>query len=89
MKIYTILLFSIAALLAIIGILICCGKLKKMKQDVFGSVRFVGTGLILVGALLAALGIVVISNIPSTLFMLVTGSFIISGIFSVLRREKY
>lgn len=89
MKIYTILLFSIAALLAVLGILICCGKLKKLRHELFGNVRFVGTGLILVSALLAVLGIVVIADIPNTLFLLVMGSLIISGIFTLLRREKF
>ena len=88
MKIYTILLFSVAALLLIIGILICCGKLKKLKKDTFGESRFVGSSLILVSALLVMLGIVVITDIKSTVFLLVTGSFIISGIFILLRRES-
>lgn len=89
MKIYTILLFSIAALLAVLGILICCGKLKKLKNDAFGNSKFVGASLLLVSAILTVLGFVVIADTSATLFLLVTGSLFINGIFVILKKEQY
>jgi len=88
MKIYTILLFSIAALLAVIGISICCGKLKQLKENSFGTKKTVGAGLVCVSVMLTVLGLVIIFRVRGTLFLLITGFFVINSILILLGREN-
>lgn len=88
MKIYTILLFSIATLLAVIGILICCDKLEKLKLNTFGAKKTAGAGLICTSVILTALGLVIIFHVKGTLFLLITGFFVVNSIFVLLGREN-
>ncbi len=88
MKIYITLLFSVAALLSVLGIFLCRGKLKRLKFESGISKKSVGKGFLLVSVLLLDLGLIILFRVKGTLFLLVSGSFVIRSIFTLLRREN-
>ncbi len=88
MKIYTILLFAVAALLSVLGILLCCGKPKHLKFESHTDKKIIGTCFLSVSALLIAFALIIIFDVKGALFLLVFGSFIISRIFILLRSSE-